>query len=93
MGDKKEQNIKLRLREVMEAKGVKGKDLASFLETKRETTVSDWVTGKTIPSLSKLKIIADFLNVEPHELIELSDKFDHIYNDKKQWKGILPKCE
>lgn len=92
MGDKKGKNVKLRLKDVMDLKGVNGKQLAELLGMNRENTVSDWVNDKTLPSIERLKKIADALEIEPVELLELSEDFEHIYNHKKQWKGILPKC-
>ena len=44
------------------------------------------------PKIGYLKRIADFIGCDLHELIPTGSRFEHYYQDKKEWKGIRPKA-
>jgi DNA-binding Xre family transcriptional regulator len=93
MKENKQLTVRLRIKSVLKSKGLKNKDLMPVLDTDRNQTVSDIVNNRRAVSLARLKKIAEFLETEVHELIELGEGFEHLYNEKKEWRGIMPKCK
>lgn len=92
--DKKEDTIvRFRVKEALKGKEYDLEKLVAFFDVKRRQTVTDIVNGKKEPSLKNLKKLSEFFNTEIHEFVVLKEDFEHIYNDKNEWKGILPKCK
>lgn len=61
-----------RIREVLEEKGLKNKDLIIHFKIKKET-VSRWINNKQQPTLNTLNDLAEFLQVDIRELLYPSD--------------------
>lgn len=76
-----------RLKEILDNKGVTMVELAECIGIARESLYSRIKNAK----ISTVKEVARCLNIEPHELFTLGEDFEHIYNNKNEWKGILPK--
>ena len=53
-------------------KGKMSKDLADYTK-KSKQTVSHWCTNKRQPTLDELFQVAEFLNVSPVDLLDLTD--------------------
>lgn len=81
--------MELRIKETAKRKGYTLAKLAERLNIDA-TTMSRYNTGKVEAPLHKLKIIADFLNVELIELIPVSENFGHWVTDG-EWLGIRKK--
>ena len=64
-----------RIREVLEEKGLKNKDLIIHFKIKKET-VSRWINNKQQPTLNTLNDLAEFLQVDIRELLYPSDWMD-----------------
>lgn len=64
-----------RIREVLEEKGLKNKDLIFHFKIKKET-VSRWINNKQQPTLNTLNDLAEFLQVDIRELLYPSDWMD-----------------
>lgn len=65
----------LRLKEVMDEKGINGKDLAAKIGV-TTTTISNLVQGNNFPKPETLVKIAEALNVDIRELFVSSKKTD-----------------
>lgn len=61
-----------RIREILEEKGLKNKDLIIHFKIKKET-VSRWINNKQQPTLNTLNDLAEFLQVDIRELLYPSD--------------------
>ena len=79
--------MELRIKETAKRKGYTLAKLAKKINIDT-TTLSRYNTGKVEAPLHKLKIIADFLNVELIELIPVGENYTHIV-DRDEWKGVL----
>lgn len=65
----------LRLKEILDEKGLKGQDLAQFLGV-TTTTVSNFNQGNTLPKAEILIKIAEYLDVDLSELFVRTKKSD-----------------
>ena len=61
-----------RIREILEEKGLKNKDLIIHFKIKKET-VSRWVNNKQQPTLNTLNDLAEFLQVDIRDLLYPSE--------------------
>lgn len=82
--------MKLRIKEIAKSKKVPLKEVAKHLEV-TTTQVSNYISGKSLIPLDKLKKTAEVLNCEVLELFRTSEDFSHFYNDKGEWWGIRKK--
>lgn len=64
--------MRLRIKELREAKGMSQSDLARLLGVSR-CTISQWESGCRRPMLSRLPALASALGVEPGDLFETDD--------------------
>lgn len=67
----------LRLKEILDEKGLKGQDLAQFLGV-TTTTVSNFNQGNTLPKAEILIKIAEYLDVDLSELFVRTKKSDDL---------------
>lgn len=61
-----------RIREILEEKGLKNKDLIIHFKIKKET-VSRWINNKQQPTLNTLNDLAEFLQVDIRDLLYPSE--------------------
>lgn len=61
-----------RIREILEEKGLKNKDLIVHFKIKKET-VSRWINNKQQPTLNTLNDLAEFLQVDIRDLLYPSE--------------------
>jgi len=64
-----------RIREILEEKGLKNKDLIVHFKIKKET-VSRWINNKQQPTLNTLNDLAEFLQVDIRDLLYPSEWMD-----------------
>ncbi len=83
---------KVRLQHILDERKINHIQLAEMIGISPQA-VGKICNHKTAPSLKTLNSIAEKLEIEIHELFELSSGFDHIYDEKGNWKGILPNCK
>lgn len=60
------------LKEILEEKGLKNKDLIIHFKIKKET-VSRWINNKQQPTLNTLNDLAEFLQVDIRDLLYPSE--------------------
>lgn len=80
----------LKIKEVLKAKKLKQKDLAAHLNYDA-SYMSRVLNGEITMSIKTLQEIADFLKVPVHQLIEVPDGYINVYDNDKNWKGIIKK--
>lgn len=61
-----------RIREILEEKGLKNKDLIIHFKIKKET-VSRWINNKQQPTLNTLNDLAEYLQVDIRDLLYPSE--------------------
>lgn len=82
--------MNLRITEILKKKKITQSELANRLGITRQSL---GIKIKSNISIKELNKVSKALGVEVHELIELSDNYEHIYNENGDWKGILKKCK
>jgi transcriptional regulator with XRE-family HTH domain len=70
-----------RVKELLAKKGKRNKDLSNYIDND-ERTVSQWCTNSSQPTIETLFKIADFLDVEAGELL----------NVKSDLKPVIPRA-
>jgi len=80
----------LLIREKAKEKGVKISDIATAAECSPQMMNNYLNETHGIP-FDKLQKIAEFLNINIFELIDVPDGYDHIYTGKGEWLGIRKK--
>lgn len=64
--------IKMKLNELFEEKGIRKKHVAKQIGVDA-TTISNWVSGKSYPKLNQAVQLADILNCDITDLYERTD--------------------
>lgn len=81
----------LRIKEILNEKGISGKELAEKMGVS-DNTISLMLTGKTLPRLKLLLLIADELDVDIRELFNPSKEIDLLHaiyiKDGQNYKEI-----
>jgi len=85
--DKKELNLKLRLKDVSNELGVKMKDIADAVGVSN-TYISRISSGNVTPNVKMIQKIADYLEVPVQRLIETPEGYAHFYDSHNVWQGI-----
>ncbi|AZA49717.1 XRE family transcriptional regulator [Chryseobacterium carnipullorum] len=80
----------LRIREIAGQKNIKISEIAEFAECSPQMMNNYLNETHGIP-LDKLFKIANKLNCEIFELINVSEKLDHLYTGSGEWLGIRKK--
>ncbi|HHY53374.1 MAG TPA: helix-turn-helix transcriptional regulator [Clostridiales bacterium] len=70
------------LRELLRRTGRTQADLVRELEL-RQSTVSDWMSGKKYPRVDKIQLLADYLGVNRSDLTE--ERSDSIAPGTREW--------
>ena len=78
-----ERKLYNRLKIVLAEKRVENKELAEYLHTD-PTTVSKYATNASQPSIPTLYRIAEYLNVEARELLELRSNITSVTKEVKE---------
>jgi len=78
--------MKLRIKEVVKAKGLNVSSLAKRMDITRQS-LSTHVNGN--PSMTIIQKIADALDCSVFELIEADKDFVHFYDQDGNYNGIL----
>lgn len=82
--------MELRIKEISKQKKIPLKTVAEHLEV-TTTQVSNYISGKSLIPLDKLKKVAEVLDCEVLELLHPSEDFAHFYSKRGEWWGIRKK--
>ena len=76
-----------RLKGVLKRKGVSKEHLAECIGITRQSLIK----RVNDPKMSTVIEVAKCLDVEPIELIETTEAYQHLYNSDGDWYGVLKK--
>ena len=69
VSDEMRKKFKTNLKKIMALKGKNQSDIVKALNFK-QSTVSDWLNGKKYPRMDKVRMLANYLNVDIIELVD-----------------------
>ena len=68
------------LRRILKSRGIAGKEFAEGLNV-YPATVSQWLTGKSVPSTKNIRKIAKYLDISIEELTEEGTSLPETYSE------------